>query len=528
MKNRIYFLCLLHYILFFNFTVCSAQSGDWVWIKGSNVWGNPGHYGIQGIAAPANNPPWLDHAFAIKDLNGNFWLFGGESDFPAVYGDLWKYDPLTNNWTWMKGTGQSMWAGNYGTQGVSSPTNNPPCRHDGAMWLDNQGNIWMFGGLQTAATYSDLWKFDIASNEWTWVKGPNTTSQPGIFGTQGVPAPTNNPPAMYACSATWTDNAGDLWLLGGWAPGRPNILWRYNIASNQWTWMKGVQGFDIPSVFGTKGIEDSLNCPGGRAWSTGLKDINGNFWLFGGSHSNGGSGGRTNELWRFNPTTNNWTWMSGDSTVNSFPVHGTLCVSATTNKPESNSNDLASWLDDYGNLWFYEGINASGNNGTLWKYCTSDNLWTLQEYTGLTNWGTMGVSSPTNAPGSRRYSSSWKGNDGKFYFFGGSGYNDLWRYTVDSACGSCTPTLGLNELNYQSESIWVYPNPAKDKVTIKLKDFSMHGTLEICNMLGKTIFIEKLCNESEIEINVADFSQGIYFVKVVDGEKSYCRKLIVE
>ena len=111
-------------------------------------------------------------------------------------------------------------------------------------------------------------------NQWTWVKGPNTTNQPGIFGTQGVPAPANNPPAMSACSATWTDNAGDLWLFGGWASGRSNNLWRYNIASNQWTWMKGSQGFDLPSVFGTKGIEDSLNRPGGRAWSTCVKDIN--------------------------------------------------------------------------------------------------------------------------------------------------------------------------------------------------------------------------------------------------------------
>ena len=124
--------------------------------------------------------------------------------------------------------------------------------------------------------------------------------------------------------------------------------------------------------------------------------------------------------------------------------------------------------------------------------------------------------------------SAGKGNDGKFYLFGGSGYNDLWSYTVDSACGSCTPTVGLNEINHQSEQILVYPNPATNKVTIKHNDIFKNGTVEIYNLLGKTIFIEKLFNESEIEINISNFSPGIYFVKLFDGEKSYCRKMIIE
>ena len=39
---------------------------------------------------------------------------------------------------------------------------------------------------------------------------------------------------------------------------------------------------------------------------------------------------------------------------------------------------------------------------------------------------------------------------------------------------------------------------------------------------------KNIYNESREEINVKNISAGIYFVKVLDGEKSYCRKLIVE
>ena len=34
--------------------------------------------------------------------------------------------------------------------------------------------------------------------------------------------------------------------------------------------------------------------------------------------------------------------------------------------------------------------------------------------------------------------------------------------------------------------------------------------------------------EAKEEIKVKNISQGIYFVRVIDGEKSYCKKLIVE
>src|SRR5690349_13146928 len=49
-------------------------------------------------------------------------------------------------WTWMHG--DSIWGspGNYGTLGVSSPTNEPPAVYETCEWTDLNGNLWIFGG----------------------------------------------------------------------------------------------------------------------------------------------------------------------------------------------------------------------------------------------------------------------------------------------------------------------------------------------------------------------------------------------
>ncbi|HRD39199.1 MAG TPA: kelch repeat-containing protein, partial [Bacteroidia bacterium] len=84
----------------------------------------------------------------------------------------------------------------------------------------------------------------IQAQEWTWMKGTDTLTKPGIYGTMGVASPSNNPGARHG-AATWVDNNGDLWLFGGegvttntvlcWL----NDLWKYTVSTGNWTWMGG-------------------------------------------------------------------------------------------------------------------------------------------------------------------------------------------------------------------------------------------------------------------------------------------------
>ena len=136
--------------------------------------------------------------------------------------------------------------------------------------MDNAGDLWLFGGfgfdaVGTQLPLSDLWRYTIATNTWTWMKGPNIANQPGVYGVQGTSAPANNPECRYETSAAWTDNNGDLWLFGGEnVSGKLNDLWRYNIALNEWTWMKGANVINNPGNYGTQGLAANTNEPSAR------------------------------------------------------------------------------------------------------------------------------------------------------------------------------------------------------------------------------------------------------------------------
>ena len=78
-----------------------SQPGEWTWMHGSNVANTFGNFGVQGVSSPSNVPPSMYETCEFKDLSGNFWLYGGVGG--GTHNDLWKYDPVINEWTWMKG-----------------------------------------------------------------------------------------------------------------------------------------------------------------------------------------------------------------------------------------------------------------------------------------------------------------------------------------------------------------------------------------------------------------------------------------
>ena len=536
------------FLLFFYFSCCILhaafpQAGEWVWIKGSNTPNQPGNFGTQGVASPANNPPALYEACEWTDLNGNFWLFGGNNDLGWV-GDLWKYDPVTNEWTWMKGSGLVNDPGSYGVQGVPSAANNPPARCLGIVsWSDASGNLWMFGGWGGGVSgyLNDLWRYSISTNEWTWMKGTQLPDQTGIYGTQGVADPANNPGGRAESAAAWTDAAGDLWFFGG--SGSQNYvfndLWRYTISSNQWTWMKGSQLVNQAGIYGTLGIEHPANTPGARMVYSHWKDASGRFWLFAGG--NYLSNFYFNDLWRYNPVSNNWTWISGDSTINANGVYGTKCIAAATNIPDARFENRCAWTDQYGNFWFFGGGLSGSFSDTwsdLWMYCVSTGKWIWISGSDFTNpagnWGTIGVSNPANIPDGRAGSPGWTDSNGHLYFFGGSTtnyntpYNDLWKYTIDTACAACPINTSAEETSSESGTIKIFPDPAGDYCELLIGDFAWNekAAISITDMSGKRIYLSEIAGP-KLRIDLRNFSGGIYIIRIYIRNSIFQKKLVV-
>ncbi|MCX6291542.1 MAG: T9SS type A sorting domain-containing protein [Bacteroidetes bacterium] len=90
----------------------------------------------------------------------------------------------------------------------------------------------------------------------------------------------------------------------------------------------------------------------------------------------------------------------------------------------------------------------------------------------------------------------------------------------------CT-TVGVNEIE-TSSFIHVFPNPSAGKFIITFTEMIHTGVVEIYNVFGEKIYNELFHSSSKKEITLKNMAAGIYFVKVMDGEKQYTKKLVIE
>jgi N-acetylneuraminic acid mutarotase len=482
-----------------------AQASQWVWMGGASVAaGQNGTYGTKGVAAPGNVPGARTGALGWTDADGNFWLFGGNAwaglgTSSIHYNDLWKFDPANKEWAWMGGTNTQQF-GAYGTMGVPAAANVPGSRETGVSWTDESGNLWLFGGWGYDAngwfgTLNDLWKFDPASGMWTWVSGSSTLPnnnlgcRPGVYGTMGTPAPDNVPGGRME-AVGWTASDGTLWLFGGggcdWNDGQGilNDLWKFDPATSEWTWMGGSNTGAAPGVYGTLGTPGVGNVPGGRWTSVAWTDAQGNFWLFGGEGFDSVQArGYLNDLWEFTPSTNEWAWMSGSSTLGTdncyqppnvecarSGVYGTLGQPAPLNVPSGRDGAMGS-VDGAGNLLLFGGANnPAGLVNTyndLWQFNPATKQWAWISGSDKVDcaakdnsgncimageygvYGTLEVPAAANMPGSRTAALTWADKDGNFWMFGGDGLdsielsymNDLWSYQAPAPPPPPPPTF---------------------------------------------------------------------------------------
>lgn len=452
MKTILFFIAFA--LLAFRSGAQIDPSTPWTWMKGDNTIDHPGIYGSKGTSNSTNKPGSRNYSATWTDRAGNLWLFGGSGFAGSNQGylnDLWKFSTENYQWTWVKGDSTLLQNAVYGTQGTAAAANKPAPTYSGVSWSDTSGNLWLFGGYgyqSGAYGYQNaLWKYNTSNNEWTWVKGDNTLNKTAVYGTKGNEHSNNKPGARYG-SVTWKDASGNLWLYGGYgynssSTGILNDLWRYNPATNKWAWINGDNAVEAKAIYGTKGLAAAGNKPGARYVSASWVDADGNFWLFGGYGYDASSCGNLNDLWKYNTSTNQWTWVSGDNLIDQAAHYGTQGTASASNLPGGRYVG-SSWTDPNGELWLFGGYgqDASGAVGYLndfWKYSPYSNNWTWvkgdSKVDQVAVYGTQGLADTLNISGARQGSVSWTDQAGNLWLFGGYGFdgsttgilNDLWK-----------------------------------------------------------------------------------------------------
>ncbi len=383
----------------------------------------------------------------------------------------------TGEWTWMGGystagpvcygSGENGFysfcgrKGVYGTLGESAAGNLPGGRSSQVVWTDSSGNIWLFGGdgfdsSGSSGFLNDLWKYNPTTRQWAWMSGSKTAakSQLGVYGTKGSPA-KSNVPGGRTDAVGWADRKGNIWLFGGFGydsqgiVGYLNDVWLFNSQTREWTWIGGSSAVGCDDciqygVYGTLGVAAPRNTPAGRISATVWVGSDGSFWLFGGSGWDSvGSFGLLNDMWKYTPGTEEWTWMGGSSQIpcNAVEctgepgVYGTRGTPSVDNIPGSR-NSAAGITDPDGNFWLFGGADSYENFNDLWEFNTVTREWTWingSEETGAVGvYGVLGVAAPTNVPGARSGMVVWADKLGNLWLFGGGSgsiaENDLWRF----------------------------------------------------------------------------------------------------
>ncbi len=450
-------LCLFLIVCLFHST-SRAQSGRWVWLKGDSSLYNYGNFGAIGVPDPANNAPYFSGYGHWTDLQGNFWCM--------AYNGLWKYDPLANAWTFVHPSGSN---GVYGTQGLPSPLNFPPGLNAPICWTDADGDFWLFGGTNSSGFSLDaLWRYQVATDEWTWMKGypgvtPGITGEPpAVYGTRHVEDVANTPGSKSG-SGDYSDwvIGNNLWLFGGGASvgylSLKNDLWRYNKATNNWAWEAGEQGLNGTGSYGVRGIAGTANVPPARnsaaGWSDGLQRL----FLYSGSTYNS----PFNDLWQYDIQAGLWTWLDGHAgpginggTDEAYCTADTLLRMRARNGFSVTKGPTAcarTYWGFGGNIFQMPLRNSLSND--LWLINADKKSWIkVKGFSAGTpipyHYGVKGVPDAANLPKGRTRSALWTDKSGNVYLYGGlvpdaapnpnvplsSPLNDLWKFIPDSSC----------------------------------------------------------------------------------------------
>ncbi|MES2287916.1 MAG: PKD domain-containing protein [Bacteroidota bacterium] len=122
----------------------------------------------------------------------------------------------------------------------------------------------------------------------------------------------------------------------------------------------------------------------------------------------------------------------------------------------------------------------------------------------------------------------------------------IWRVKTDWST-SCDPTrapvntsrsnkkagvitIGIESAIMLNAAVTVYPNPAKDNVTIEFSALTENAQLKIVNVLGQTVYNEIIIASSGKkvkQINTSNFTKGVYTVVIETSSEKVLKKLVV-
>lgn len=218
-----------------------------------------------------------------------------------------------------------------------------------------------------------------------------------------------------------------------------------------------------------------------------------------------------------------WSWGGGNSLgVGNIP---------STTTPQQITTDV--WKD------FSAGPSVSfaiKNNGTLWAWgnnafgqlgdgTTTNQLFPIQIGTS-TNWETVETNGYTTIA-TRSDGTVWAWGSNYYGGFGNGTYSD--SNIPIQITNICVETLA--NTTFEKDTVFsLYPNPAKDLVTIAYDLNIEKATVEVYDISGRSINQYYLpSTNGELQLNTSSYQSGVYIVVVKENNTILQQqKLVVE
>ncbi|HRQ52144.1 MAG TPA: T9SS type A sorting domain-containing protein, partial [Agriterribacter sp.] len=98
--------------------------------------------------------------------------------------------------------------------------------------------------------------------------------------------------------------------------------------------------------------------------------------------------------------------------------------------------------------------------------------------------------------------------------------NNYYRLKMIDADGSALYSGIIAAILPASTAVKVYPNPAREKIFIKMPASSSISTLAVVNISGSVVKWINTRNLTIVSVNVLNLSPGLYYIKNLHGQSS--------
>lgn len=101
-------------------------------------------------------------------------------------------------------------------------------------------------------------------------------------------------------------------------------------------------------------------------------------------------------------------------------------------------------------------------------------------------------------------------------------------FATDSFPSCLSINISAGEINSQENSLNVFPNPSSDIINIRYKPKTNHSIVEIIDITGRKVMFYKnrIFGWHEKQINISTLPQGLYLLKVTDGELQLTKRFV--